>query len=224
MIQYKVIYSRRRSIGIIIRSDSGVVVRAPFKTSPETIKILIHSKSAWIKKHLEIHSDQIRINQNREYTDGEYHYFGGATYPLRIVQSEKNYVKHYENVIEIGIKAKEEKDKIRLLLEKWYKKMAEELFREKLNKILYQYLHYNFSPTGLIVRNMKGRWGSCTSKGKITLCTELLKIDEKYSEYVILHELCHLHHHNHSSAYYHLLSEVYPEWKTVRKELRRYVR
>lgn len=70
---------------------------------------------------------------------------------------------------------------------------------------------------------MKGRWGSCNSKGRITLSTELIKIDGKYTEYVILHELCHLKHHDHSSAYYKLLAEVYPDWKTVRKELRKYV-
>ena len=223
MINYKVIFSRRRSIGITIGPESGVIVRAPFRTSQKTIENLVLSKSRWIKKHLENHADQIRINQNRRYANGELHYFGGREYPLRIVQSEQSYVKHYEDVIEIGLKVIDKMDKVRLLLKNWYKKTAAEHFRKSLDEILDKYSNYNFSPASLAVRTMKGRWGSCNSKGRITLSTELIKIDGKYTEYVILHELCHLKHHDHSSAYYKLLAEVYPDWKTVRKELRKYV-
>lgn len=224
MILYKIIYSKRRSIGISIGPDSGVIVRAPWRTSPKTIENLIQSKSAWIKKHLENHSSFIRISRNKEYIDGESHYYCGRQVSLRIMQSKTSYVKHYESVIEIGVKVKEEKEKVKLLLEIWYKKMAEELFRKKLDELLSRYSHYNFSPTDFAVRAMKGRWGSCSSKGKITLSTELVKLDDKYSEYVLLHELCHLKHHNHSAVFYQLLSEVYPEWKNIRKELRSYIR
>jgi predicted metal-dependent hydrolase len=224
MILYKIIYSKRRSIGISIGPDSGVIVRAPWRTSSKTIENLIQSKSAWIKKHLENHSSFIRISRNKEYIDGESHYYCGRQFSLRIVQSKTSYVKHYESVIEIGVKVKEEKEKVKLLLEIWYKKMAEELFRKKLDELLSRYNHYNFSPIDFAVRAMKGRWGSCSSKGKITLSIELVKLDDKYSEYVLLHELCHLKHHNHSAVFYQLLSEVCPEWKNLRKELRRYVR
>jgi len=70
---------------------------------------------------------------------------------------------------------------------------------------------------------MKRRWGSCSNKGVITLSTELIKFSDLYIEYVIAHELCHLKHHNHGSQYYTLLTEVFPEWKRVRKELRKYI-
>lgn len=224
MIQYKIIYSRRRSIGISIGPDSGVIVRAPYRTSLKIIETLVQSKSEWIKKHLDSHSSIIRINKNKGYKDGESHYFGGRQYLLRIVQSQTSFVKHYEDVIEIGTKMKEADGKVSLLLEKWYKKMAEELFKTKLQELLSRYSRYNFSPTSFVVRSMRGRWGSCSSKGKITLSTELVKLNEKYTEYVMIHELCHLKHHNHSSHFYQLLSEIIPEWKSVRKELRRYVR
>jgi predicted metal-dependent hydrolase len=224
MIHYNIIYSGRRSIGIIVSPESGVTVRAPYRTSLKTIEDLVQSKSAWIKKHLDNHSSLIRINRNSEYKDGEYHYFGGRQYLLKIIQSESCYVKLYENIIEIGMRSIEDKAKVSLLLQKWYKNMAEEHFRKKLQELLSRFSNYNFSPTNLSVRAMKGRWGSCTSKGKITLSTELVKLNDKYIEYVIVHELCHLKHHNHSPAYYKLLSEVCPEWVTVRKELRGFIR
>jgi predicted metal-dependent hydrolase len=224
MIRYRIIYSGRRSIAISIGSESGVTVRAPYRTSLKTIEDLVQLKSSWIKKHLENHNDQIRINSSTEYTDGEYHFFVGRKYPLRIVRSEKEYVNLDDDAIEIGLRQKSKGDNARILLAKWYKKRAEELFMKKLSEIQSKYSHYNFSPKVLTVRSMKGRWGSCSSKGRITLSTDLIKIDEKYTEYVIFHELCHLKHHNHSSAYYNLLSTVYPEWKNVRHELRKYVK
>lgn len=80
-----------------------------------------------------------------------------------------------------------------------------------------------FKPAGLIIRKMKRRWGSCSNKGIITLSTELIKLPELYIEYVILHELCHLKHHNHGSGYYKLLSELFPDYKTVRKDLKKFI-
>ena len=67
------------------------------------------------------------------------------------------------------------------------------------------------------------RWGSCSRKGLITLSTELIKLPDIYIEYVIIHELCHLKHHNHGKEYYNLLSELFPDWKKVRKDLREYI-
>jgi predicted metal-dependent hydrolase len=69
---------------------------------------------------------------------------------------------------------------------------------------------------------MKRRWGSCSNKGKITLSSELIRLSDNYIEYVIIHELCHLRHHNHGPRFYEMLSELYPEWKTVRKEMKNY--
>ena len=89
-----------------------------------------------------------------------------------------------------------------------------------LSKALKTHENQMFKPTGLIIRSMKSRWGSCSRKGIITLSTELIKLPDIYIEYVIIHELCHLKHHNHGKEYYNLLSELFPDWKKVRKDLR----
>jgi predicted metal-dependent hydrolase len=91
------------------------------------------------------------------------------------------------------------------------------------NGMIEKYEDQMFKPTGLVIRTMKRRWGSCSTRGKITLSTELIKLPDLYIEYVIVHELCHLRHHNHGAGYYKLLSELFPEWRFVRKELRKYI-
>jgi predicted metal-dependent hydrolase len=96
-------------------------------------------------------------------------------------------------------------------------------FPKLMSKVLSEHENQMFKPTGLIIRTMKRRWGSCSNKGIVTLSTELIKLSDLHIEYVIIHELCHLKHHNHGPDFYKLLTEMYPEWKTVRKELRKYI-
>jgi predicted metal-dependent hydrolase len=109
------------------------------------------------------------------------------------------------------------------ILKKWYYDQAATLIPEKIGLMLEKYQNYGFSPSMITIRTMKRRWGSCSSKGRITFNSELVKIDDIFTDYVILHELCHLKQHNHGAGYYKLLSEVFPEWKNVRKELRKYL-
>jgi predicted metal-dependent hydrolase len=92
-----------------------------------------------------------------------------------------------------------------------------------MNKVLSDHENQMFKPSGLVIRTMKRRWGSCSGKGIITLSTELIKLDDLYIEYVITHELCHLKQHNHGPEFYKLLSGLFPDWKSVRKELRKYI-
>jgi predicted metal-dependent hydrolase len=221
---YKVVYSRRRSVGISISPESGVIVRAPFRTSWNSIDNIIRQKTDWINKHLADYSSLIRLNHGLKYIDGEIHYYRGKENFLRIIESGRNYIRHYENIIEIGLNRLYDPKSIKLLLDLWYKREALYNFGIVLNDILLKYREYDFHPTGFTVRVMKSRWGSCTSKGKITISSDLIKMPEIYPEYVILHELCHLIHHNHSNEYYRLLSEVFPDWRKVRKEMKRYVR
>ena len=224
IIDYKVVYSRRRSIGISIGPETGVTVRAPYRTSIKTIENLVLSKSTWIKKHQENYKSAIKINNQKALANGDTVLFRGKEYYVRIIESKKYFTKLSENNIEIGLKNTEERETAGLMLEKWYKVIAEGIFRRKFEEILIRFRNYNFAPTEFTVRSLKRRWGSCSSNGKITISSELVKLDDIYLEYVILHELCHLRHHNHGKEFYKLLSEVFPDWKQRRSELRKFIR
>jgi predicted metal-dependent hydrolase len=68
---------------------------------------------------------------------------------------------------------------------------------------------------------MKTRWGVCNIKDKvITLNTELLKKDMSLIDYVIVHEISHLYHPNHSKNFWNLVSTHYPYYKVARKMLK----
>jgi predicted metal-dependent hydrolase len=222
-IEFRVVYSRRRSLGISVLPDSSVIVRVPYLTSLRTINRIVREKSDWIIKHRDKYREKGNSKLTGTYLTGEIQLFHGKEYVLRIEKSNKPYLRFTENEIEIGVEDPDDIKIIKRLLYKAYKDEALAAFPDIFNRTIQKYGNQMFKPSGLIIRTMKRRWGSCSNKGIITLSTELIKLSDVFIEYVIVHELCHLKHHNHGAGFYKLLSELYPEWKQVRRELRNYL-
>lgn len=222
-IEFRIIYSGRRSIGICVRPDSSVIVRAPYRTSLKTINKIVSGKYSWVLKHRDNYRNLENSSRKRLYISGETHLYRGNESVLKIEKSSKPFIRFYNSTIDLGINKTDEKELIKRLLYKGYKNEAVSLFPVLLNKVISEHPGQLFKPTGLVIRTMKRRWGSCSNRGKITLSTELIKLTDFHIEYVITHELCHLKHHNHGPKFYELLSELFPEWKTARKELRKYI-
>ena len=81
---------------------------------------------------------------------------------------------------------------------------------------------YGFSYNKLYIRNQKTCWGSCTSRKNINLNYRIIFLPERLRDYIIVHELCHLKELNHSEKFWHLVSKVFPDYHTLRNELREY--
>ena len=222
-IEFSIIFSGRRSIGISVRPDSSVIVRAPYRTSLKTINRIVTGKYSWVLKHRDNYRKLDNSSRNKLYISGETHLFRGNESILKIEKASKPYISFYDSTIELGINKTEDTELIKRLLYKGYKNEAVILFPELMNKVLSEHQSHMFKPAGLVIRTMKRRWGSCSNRGKITLSTELIKLSDFHIEYVITHELCHLKHHNHGPRFYELLSELFPDWKSARKELRKYI-
>ena len=107
-------------------------------------------------------------------------------------------------------------------IDKWYNNQAKKLFLERLD---YQYSKFSrrIPYPKLRIRKMTSRWGVCNIKTKVlTLNLELIKRDIKYLDYVIVHELSHLIHGNHSSFFWDLVEENMPDYKKYREEMKEF--
>lgn len=221
MFDYTIVRTRRRTLGIIISPSEGVVVRAPYRATAEEITHFVQSKSIWIEKHIKGFSDHKSLGI-RELKNGDKILFRGKEYPVLITPSGSNSVGFKKEYLEIMTSKPGDQKFLIMMLERWYRINAEHHLRKMFCMLLLRHSARNFQPASFTVRKMKRKWGSCSNRGRITINSELIKLDDSLTEYVILHELCHLIRRDHSMEFYRLLEEMEPDWKEMRKRLRKY--
>ena len=79
----------------------------------------------------------------------------------------------------------------------------------------------NVKPTGLKITSAKKRFGSCNGKNSICFSLYLMQYPQAAIDYVVVHELCHIRHHDHSPAFYREVEAYLPDWRECRALLRR---
>lgn len=218
---YRIIYSRRKTLCITIRKGEGVVVRAPLRISEREIDRFVSEKREWISRHLK--AQQLRISTDKDrYCDGDQYMLGGKGFRIEFADSAGWRITFDGEKIVVGCLDRTDYRIVSLLLSNFFSKYAVTVITSAFNDILVRLNSYGFNPTGLKIRKMKSKWGSCSTKGSITLNSQLARLEPRLLEYVIIHELCHLRHHNHGKLFYAMLSGIFPDWKDARKELKKY--
>jgi predicted metal-dependent hydrolase len=142
---------------------------------------------------------------------------------LRLVKADRLLCRFNDDNIEIGLPLEPGPMTVIVTLYHGYTREAARLFPDMLSAIQKKHENQGFRYTKLIIKTMRSRWGSCSNRGVITLNTELIRLPDYLIEYVMIHELCHLKHHNHGNGFYNLLSELLPGWQLYRKELKQHV-
>jgi len=221
-IKYSLVRSSRKTIGIVIHPDGSVVVRAPRCATNDQIEKVVSKRMDWILKHQRNFKELGPAYSEREFVDGEKHLLLGAEYTLRIKLAPHNRVVQNDQFIDIECK---NYDYAEPLMKQWYLRKANEIIPDIIKPIVDQFREaYNKTPVKITLKNMKSRWGSCSSKGNISINTKLVKSPQHCIEFVIAHELCHLIQMNHSKSYYLLLSEFMPDWNERKKQLEHFMR
>lgn len=142
-------------------------------------------------------------------------------YKLLVDHTDTDMVSIIDDMIELKVKKDEYKHKSKVI-DKWYKDEAKRLIEELFEKNKLLFLEHGIKKPEFKYRKMTSRWGSCNYfKSRITINTELIKYPLEFLEYVLMHEVCHLIHNNHSQNFYELFSNLLPNWKEYKKELNR---
>lgn len=221
-INYSLIKSSRKSIGIIVNSDGSVVVRAPQRATKKEIDDVINKRIDWILKHQKKFEQLGPAYSKWEFVDGEKHLLLGNEYVLRVNTGAFNTVRLNGKFIDVVCN---NESMVKPLMVKWYTLKANEMMPDIIMPVVNQFKSkYHRSPAKISLKNMKSRWGSCSSKANISMNIKLIKSTRSCIEYVMAHELCHLIQMNHSKNYYSLLTEFMPDWRERKKNLDHFMR
>lgn len=217
-IDFSLKYIKRKSLGIKVHPDTTVEVLAPIDTLEIDVLKKVKAKSLWIIKQ-QSHFNSFRpATPPRRFVNGETHLYLGRQYRLKIVPDTINLIKVYRGQLFIHA-TNTSQASLEAQLNKWYHQKAVIIFEELMNEVVPKFKRYKISKPTITIRKMKKRWGSCTLSGKIILNTELIKAPKGSIEYVIIHELCHLIHRNHTKPFFNLLNRMLPDWKKWKERL-----
>ena len=216
IIEYKLDFKDRKNLTIKVYPDCTVKIIAPYDSPIEKIEKHLKKKAPWIINQQHEFLSYQPYTPERLYVNGETHLYLGRQYKLRIEKGNKNDVKLYRG--RITVFCKDEND-VKKVLNKWYREKAFIHFEEVLTRVLPLFKKYKITNPKLHIRSMEKRWGSCTPNGRIILNPELIKAPKGSIEYVIIHELCHLVHHNHTKSFYDLQEFMMPDWKKWKERL-----
>lgn len=115
--------------------------------------------------------------------------------------------------------SEEQHEEISRLIQRWLRNKASEVLPDRVSSITGQH-EFNFQR--LFIRSQKTKWGTCSSKGNISLNWKLIQCPEYVIDYLIIHECCHLLEMNHSPAYWKWVEHYYPEYQKSEQWLKRY--
>lgn len=209
-------YSNRKSLGIAVKPDLSVLVKAPADTALEKVKEKLRKKAPWIIRQQSFFLYFHPKTPSRKYISGETHLYLGRQYRLKVGQNKLESVKLKGKYIEAYAT---DKTSVKQLVDDWYLQNAKSKFKTIAQPLIDNFKKYNIEPSSIVLRNMPTRWGSCTPKGKIILNPELIKAPKGCIEYVIIHELCHLVHHDHTQKFIDLQTKEMKDWEKWKMKL-----
>lgn len=219
-IAYELIVSKRKTLEIAVHPDKRVVVKAPISQPIEETHTYVEKRAGWIKKQLRYYEKFDPRKPPRQYVRGESHLYKGRQYRLKIEQSEGRVEKVQLDGEYIRISAASEAPQhIKAVLEGWYMKAAAVWFEEVFEQCWQRFAKKGVAKPRMKIRLMKTCWGSMSARGNMNLNLLLIQAPRECLEYVVIHELCHLIHHNHGAGFYRLQEQMLPDWAERKKRL-----
>lgn len=208
--------TRYRRITLSILEDR-LRISTPKNVSTKQLRELLLAKQEWILKHwLE---KQETLKRPVRYTDGAQFLYRGNTIELKIIRHPRKMIRALlEGQVLMVHMPQDLPDNdlvlnVQMALVSWYKAQARKVLQDKLNK---QSKQMQVAFQNFRLKEQKTRWGSCSSKKNINLNWRIIMAPDEAIDYIIIHELAHLTHLNHSELFWQRVAMFMPdyaEWK-----------
>lgn len=220
--EYQVVRSpRRKTVSIAVHGDNRIVVTVPEKLSAKEIKRIVEKKSAWIRRVMEQNRARRKSTAERRFASGEKLLYLGREYMLLVEAEPPAGVSMEDGTIRVGLRAGAAGENpsvaARKELIEWYALRALEGIEKRLRILAPR---VGVAPEAVTVKAMRTRWGSCSTKGRINLAWNIVMAPEAVLDYLLVHELCHMVHHNHSARYWEFVESILPDYRESRAWLK----
>jgi predicted metal-dependent hydrolase len=206
-MNYQLIRSKRKTLSLQINNNAELIVRAPNRLSVKKIEQFIDEKSNWIEKKSK--SISLIKPQKPNYTEGEKFLYLGTEYPLSVNTVHTKDLSFDGEIFKLNSGGKEE-------FLSWYKASFKKI---ALPRLEYYANNYQLSYNQVRLKTQKTLWGSCSSVNNINLNYLLIGAPISVIDYVIVHELCHSVHKNHSKNFWQLVFSILPNYKASKRWL-----
>lgn len=218
-ISFNIIYRKRKTMSLEIKPDGVINVLAPNGVDKNFIIDRVKDKADWIVKKLE----ELKVKNDKKiirgYENGDIFLYLGKEYKLQVI-IDKNLIRpkvNLENeklVVRINV---DNKEYIQQSLKRWY---ADETLDIVKKRIDYYKKYFKDSVTSIKIKDQKTRWASCTYKNEILFNLRCSMAPMEIIDYIVVHEMCHMEHRNHSKDFYNAVGQVIPDYKQKIKWLK----
>jgi len=205
---------RRKYARLVVTAEGAIEVRAPARFSAQRATAFIRANAAWVLETL----GRVRELERRRPTleTGTALPRLGETLRLVVHRAPRQLVRREGQELRIQGPSLDA-PRLRMLFERWYRLDAQQYLPERLR-------HWGGSlgvePRKVTVRGQKTLWGSCSARGDISLNWRLMLLSSDLVDYVLVHELCHLRHMNHSAGFWAMVESTFPDYRERRTRLR----
>lgn len=217
--------AHRRSFSLSVTQKAHLKVFCNIGMSEQEILSALQNYADWIEEGMLEAKKRHQKFPKREWKNGEVFYYQGAPYQMLLSPSgvKKPHIKFMTQSFEyfyprtwLELEEKELQNKLKTYFLKAFGLRSKEILNQVFNEASEA---TQLKSRKLSFRNQKSRWGSCSSKGDISLNWKLACFRKEIQYYVIVHELCHLVHQNHSQEFWSLVERFCPDRKALSKEL-----
>ena len=219
-LKYEVVRSRRSTADIVVERDGRVVVRVPKPLSDKRIESIVSSRRLWIYKTLAEWRDANATRILREYRNGEGFLYLGRSYRLLLVsdQAEPVLLKGGRFCLRRDLIKKGDNQAAKAALRDYFTARALERIRQRVD---YFVPKVGVTARRLAVRDLNNRWASCSPNGNLAFHWKCMMAPASVIDYIIVHELCHLHHLDHTEAFWNEVDKIIPDYQSKKEWLRR---
>ena len=211
--------SRKSRIAVHVNHNGLVTVRVPEGASEASIREAVRKRARWIVVQVEQAERRFRHVRSKDYVSGEEVLYLGRRYVLKVIPVERSQrsVKLVAGRLEVRV-PDTSPGSVRARVRAWYRWRGRDYFHHRLHELAREY-PWVASPPPFQIREMAGRWGTCSVEGRIVLNQHLIKAPRPAIDYVLTHELAHLAVHDHGPWFVALLDRHVPDWRRTKRSL-----